>query len=139
MSDITKKPGISDALAKKQAEQAAEDKALAAEASELYTAHQSDSGILGEGEQRTTPPKDGGETFEEIQQGVRAEREALNKPAAEPAAEPAAAATIDRIEGDMAVVDIGGTTYDIPVAALQALGIQAVEGAALSHSPAPAE
>ena len=44
--------------------------------------------------------------------------------------------TIDRIEGDMAVVDIGGTTYDIPVAVLQALGIKPEEGGSLIRQAA---
>lgn len=65
---------MADPVKEKKDKQAAEDKALAAEAVKQYKApHESDSGILGPGEQRTTPPNQGGDTFEEIQQGIQQE------------------------------------------------------------------
>ena len=90
---------ISKELAKKIAEQKEQDASDAKEAADLYRSksdapHESDSGILGPGEQRTTPPEEGGDTFEEIQQGIQQEIERDN-----PGAEQIQQGTEDIAEG----------------------------------------
>jgi len=126
---------MADPVKEKQGEQAAKDKALASKASKQWTSMKMEPREL----KKASP-----EGTEKIQQGTEDIAEGVEQlvgqpPTAMQTTAVVPAATIDRIEGDMAVVDIGGTTYDIPVAALQALGIQTSEGAALSHSPPPAE
>ena len=74
---------MADPIDKKKATQKKKDASDAKEAADMYRSksdnpHESDSGILGPGEQRTTPPEEGGDTHEAVTRGVRAEMEKLN-------------------------------------------------------------
>ena len=76
-----------DPVAEKKDKQKKKDASDAKEAAELYRSKDSegspDSGILGPGEQRTTPAEQGGETFEDIKAGVEEELKRDNPEGAE--------------------------------------------------------
>ena len=79
---------MADPVAEKKDKQKKKDASDAKEAADMYRSksgnpHESDSGILGPGEQRTTPAEEGGDTFEEIQAGVQQELKRDNPAGAE--------------------------------------------------------